>query len=100
MKSQGWFQRTHNTSNQTENMLYKGSVSWTQSNIFHLSLPKQNKNKIKKISPKQAHKNKKPETNKQQQKTNPKEKLQKETILRENSKMKPRAPTMCMHLVL
>ena len=50
-------------------MLYKGSVSWTQSNIFHLSLPKQNKNKIKKISPKQAHKNKKPETNNNKKQT-------------------------------
>ena len=50
-------------------MLYKGSVSWTQSNIFHLSLTKQNKNKIKKISPKQAHKNKKPETNNNKKQT-------------------------------
>ena len=89
MKSQGWFQRTHNTSNQTENMLYKGSVSWTQSNIFHLSLPKQNKNKIKKNIPKtgtqkQETRNKQPTTkNKPKGKTskgnNTKRKQQNET---------------------
>lgn len=69
MKSQGWCQSTHNTSNQTENVPYKGSVSWTESNVFHLSLPKQNKNKNK-IPPKQAHKSQKQETNKQQQQQN------------------------------